>query len=131
MSARPSTITPMSMWLPAVQTTWTRSGANSICRILGATSRVARTTASVQVIRRAYDPRPITTPLLRRAQAGGRRALGRHHAVDQAPRPHGAGVDVEVVEDVVGMFLDRLLLRLQDQFVLAENTADAVAQLGG
>ena len=49
MSARPSTITPMSMWLPAVQTTWPRSGANSICRILGATSRVARTTASVQV----------------------------------------------------------------------------------
>mgnify|MGYP003693921309 CR=1 FL=1 len=38
-----------------------------------------------------------------------------------APRPHRAGIDVEVVEDAVGVFVHRALLRFEDDLVLAEN----------
>ena len=49
--------------------------------------------------------------------------FGRDHPVDQLARPHRAGVDVEVVEGVARVLVDRLLLRLEDQFVLAEDAA--------
>ena len=39
----------------------------------------------------------------------------RDHAVDQRRRPHRPRVDVEVVEHVVGVGVDRALLRLHDQ----------------
>src|SRR3954467_15448690 len=57
-------------------------------------------------------------------------ALPLDHLDDQAPRPHRAGVEVEVVEDLVRVLLDRLLLGGEDVLVLAEDARDALADLG-
>ena len=38
-----------------------------------------------------------------------------------APRPHRAGVDVEIVEDAVRILVHRALLRFEDDLVLAED----------
>src|SRR5439155_11113106 len=62
---------------------------------------------------------------------GLRRALARDHAVDHAPRPHRAGVDVEVVEGAVRIFVHRALLRFEDDFILVEDACNAFADFGG
>src|ERR1700730_9676767 len=43
--------------------------------------------------------------------------LGRDHPVDDATRPHRAGIDVDIVENTTRIFVDRALLRLEYQFV--------------
>src|SRR6266702_7966034 len=60
-----------------------------------------------------------------------RRVFLRHHLVDQLARPHRAGVDVEIVEDAIGILVHRALLRFEDQLVLVEDAGDTVADLGG
>jgi hypothetical protein len=54
------------------------------------------------------------------------RLLGRGHAVDQPPRLQGAGINFEVIEDVVRVLVDGMLLGRHHQLVLAED-----AQLTG
>src|SRR5439155_22141216 len=60
-----------------------------------------------------------------------RRGLAGHHAVDHTPRPHRAGIDVEIVEGTIRIFADSALLRLEDDFVLAKDVGDAVTDFGG
>ena len=54
-------------------------------------------------------------------------ALLGDHRVDQPPRPHRAAVDVEVVELLVRVVLDRPLLGGEDVLVLGEHARDALA----
>src|SRR6202051_3500672 len=52
-------------------------------------------------------------------------------AGEQSADPHSPGVDVEVVELVVGVGLDGDLLGLKHGGVLVEHAPDGVADLGG
>src|SRR5437868_3663197 len=62
---------------------------------------------------------------------GLRRGLARDHAVDHAPRPHRTGVDVEVIEGAIRIFVHRALLRFEDDFILVEDAGNALADVGG
>src|SRR4051812_32465550 len=59
------------------------------------------------------------------------RRLLRDHAVDHPPTPHGPGVDVEIVEHAVRIFVHRLLLSLENDLVLAEDAGDPFADFRG
>ena len=55
----------------------------------------------------------------------------REGAFEDAPHPHAAGIDVEAVELVVRIRVDRLLLSDEHRFVFAEDAVHTVAQLRG
>src|SRR5438034_403663 len=62
---------------------------------------------------------------------GLRSGFARDHAVDHAPRPHRARIDVEVVEGAIRIFVHRALLRFEDDFILVEDAGNALADVGG
>src|SRR5262249_17871572 len=60
-----------------------------------------------------------------------RRRFSGDHAINHPPRPHRAGIDVEVVEYAIGVLVHRALLRFKDELVFAKNVGNAVANFRG
>ena len=88
-------------------------------------SRVARTTPSRHSIRSGIGCSPYSA-----AWPGADAPCSpRQHAVDHAPRPQRAGVDVEIVEGLARIAVDGALLRLQDDVVLVVD-APALVDMG-
>jgi hypothetical protein len=58
---------------------------------------------------------------------GGGLLLVCDHVVDNAARPHCAGVDIKVSQRVIGVLVDRELLSLDHDLVLNENVRVGLA----
>jgi hypothetical protein len=52
-----------------------------------------------------------------------------HHRLHQAPRPHGACINVEVVKLMIGVLVNRALLRLQHMLIFSKYPRHTFAQL--
>src|SRR4029450_2930131 len=94
-------------------------------RIMSRSASCARTVCETE---RSASRSPMT---LLRCLHGLRSGFARDHAVDHASRPHRTGVDVEVVEGALRIFVHHALLRFEDDFILVEDAGNPLADFSG